>query len=163
MNSAAAKLKELNPDVIIKTHPQRVRVDTLAPLLREYDFAIDATDSHESRLLVNQAACVACKPYSFAGVLRFGGQAMTVMPGRSACYECVFPSLDGEITDPAQAGVLGAVPGILGAIQAAEAVKFLLGRGDLLEDCLLTIETLTMTFRKLTVHRNPQCPTCGSL
>jgi molybdopterin/thiamine biosynthesis adenylyltransferase len=163
VNSAAAKLKALSPDTIVETYPDQVAIETLMPLLIEYDFAVDATDSHESKLIVNRAACATRRPYSFAGVVRFGGQALTILPGRSACYECVFPSCDAEITDPAQAGVLGAVPGILGAIQAAEAVKFLLGQGDLLSDCLLTVEALSMTFRKLVVRRNPLCAACRSL
>jgi molybdopterin-synthase adenylyltransferase len=163
VDSAAAKLEALNPDIAVKTYPHRVTIETLIPLLCEYDFILDATDSHESKRVVNRAACATRKPYSFAGVLRFGGLVMTILPGRSACYECVFPSCDSEITDPAQAGVLGAVPGILGAIQAAEAVKWFLGQGDLLSDCLLTVEALTITFRKLVVRRSQLCAACGAM
>ena len=163
VDSAAARLKALDPSIAVKTYPRRVTIETLTPLLREYDFAIDATDSHGSRLIVNRAACATSKPYSFAGVLRFAGQAMTILPGRSACYECVFPSRDAEIADPVQAGVLGTVPGILGAIQASEAIKFLLGQGKLLQDTLLGLDLLTMTFRQLAVHKNSRCPACGSL
>ncbi len=103
------------------------------------------------------------KPYSHAGILRFDGQTMTVLPGRTACYRCVFnaPPPVGVVPGCSEAGVLGGMAGIIGTIQAVEALKYLLGAGELLTDRILVFDALAMRFREVSVKRNPGCPVCG--
>jgi molybdopterin/thiamine biosynthesis adenylyltransferase len=131
-------------------------------VLRDYDFVIDGTDNFPSKFLVADACHFAGKPYSHAGILRFDGQTMTVRPGATACYRCVFhaPPPAGAVPSCSQAGVLGVLAGVMGALQAAEALKFLLGQ-ELLTDSLLVYNALKTAFRKVPLKRNPRCPLCG--
>ena len=161
--SAAEKIRALNPDVYVRIHQEFLRADNILPILAEYDFVIDGTDSFAAKFLINDACVIAGKPFSHGGILRFRGQTMTVLPGQSACYRCVFnaPPPVGSVPTCSQAGVLGAIAGMLGTIQAAEALKFVTGAGRPLADCLLTFEALDMSFRKVKLHRNPRCPVCS--
>jgi len=161
--SAANKIKALNPDVTVRTYRQRARADNIRQIVREYDFVIDGTDNFPAKFLINDACYFEAVPFSHAGILRFAGQLMTVLPGRSSCYRCVFvspPPLDA-VPSCSQAGVLGVLAGVIGTLQATEAIKYLLGLGDLLTDSLLTYDALTMSFRKVALNRNPHCPLCG--
>jgi adenylyltransferase/sulfurtransferase len=162
-DSARDRIAALNPDVRVVPYRERLTAANALAILRDYDFVVDGTDSFASKFLVADACHFAGKPYSHAGILRFDGQLMTVLPGRTACYRCVFdaPPPAGAIPTCAQAGVLGAMPGVVGTLQAAEAIKFLLGRGALLTDCVLTYEALATKFRRVTVRRRPDCPLCG--
>ncbi len=103
-------------------------------------------------------------PFSHAGILRFEGQLITILPGETACYRCIFqsPPPVGAVPSCSQAGVLGVQAGVIGTLQAAEAMKYLLGIGDLLTNALLTYNALTTEFRKIKLNRNPDCPLCGS-
>ena len=135
------------------------RYNRFAPL---YDFIVDGTDNFPAKFLVNDACVLYKKSYSHGGILRFDGQTMTYVPG-STCYRCIFtnPPPKNIVPSCSQAGVLGAVAGMLGTIQAAEALKFLIGKGDLLTDRLLIFNALKMDFRSASFNRNPNCPICG--
>jgi molybdopterin-synthase adenylyltransferase len=160
--SAREKMLQLNPGVTVKTHQDRLLAHNAHDIVRDYDFVIDGTDNFPAKFLINDACVIAQKAFSHGGILRFGGQTMTYVPG-SACYRCVFlqPPPKDAVPTCSQAGVLGAVAGMLGTIQAAEALKYLLGKGQLLTDRLLTFNALAMEFRTVRFQRNPGCPICG--
>jgi len=164
VKSAKTKMCAINPDVTVKTYHELAKADNIREIIREYDFVIDATDNFAAKFLINDACFFEKKPFSHAGVLRFDGQLMTVLPGESACYRCIFGSLPSAdvARSCSRAGILGVLPGVVGTLQATEAVKYLLGIGELLTDALLTYNALTMEFRKVRFHRNPNCPLCGS-
>lgn len=161
ISSAEEKLKALNPDVQIKTYPGRLTAGNTQAIFRDFDFIIDATDNFSSKILIANACHAVKKPYSHAGILRFFGQTMTVIPGRTACYRCVFESPPKDPFVPQ--GPLGAVPGVIGSIQAIETIKYLLNIGDLLTNRLLTFDALTMRFREVPVKRNSHCKLCGRM
>lgn len=163
VQSAKEKMSAVNPDIEIVTYHEFFRADNGIDILRGWDFVIDGTDNFPAKFLINDACVIAGVPYSHGGILRFDGQTMTVQPGKSACYRCVFPSPPPKNLVPtcSQAGVLGAVAGMLGTIQAAEALKFAAGIGCGLNDCLLTFDALTMDFRKVRISRRRDCPVCG--
>lgn len=163
VESASAKCRAINPDVTVRLHPEHIRADNALAIMKDYDFVIDGTDNFAAKFLVADACHFAGKPYSHAGILRFEGQAMTVIPGKTACYRCVFrqPPPTGAVPSCSQAGVLGVLAGIVGTIQAAEAVKFLLGIGSLLTDRLLVFDALKMRFREVNFKRSTACPLCG--
>lgn len=164
VESAAAKCRAINPDVTVRLYPEHLRADNAPGILKDYDFVIDGTDNFAAKFLVADACYFAGKPYSHAGILRFEGQTTTVIPRQSACYRCLFPAPPPPNAVPScsQAGVLGVLAGIMGTIQAAEAVKYLLGIGDLLTNRLLVFDALRMTFRTVPFKRNPGCPICGA-
>ena len=163
VDSAAAKMRALNPDVDVRAYNERLTSGNALAIISEYDFVIDGTDNFAAKFLIADACHFAGKPYSHAGILRFDGQLMTVIPGKSACYRCVFnaPPPSGIVPSCSQAGVLGVLAGVIGTLQATEAVKFLLGKGELLTNSLLIYDGLAMSFRKLKLSRNPNCPICG--
>ncbi|MDR1454526.1 MAG: HesA/MoeB/ThiF family protein [Tannerella sp.] len=162
--SAKERINLLNPDVKVNAIHGLFGAGNAFDLIREYDFVVDGTDNFPGKFLINDACVLAGKPFSHGGILRFDGQTLTYLPG-TACYRCAFhsPPPPGAIPTCSQAGVLGAIPGILGAIQAAEALKFLTGAGELLTDRLLTFDARTMNFRTVRLKRNPRCPVCGEL
>lgn len=164
VESAAAKMQAINPDVQIKTYHKLLTAENALDILPDYDFVIDGTDNFAAKFLVADACHFAGKPYSHAGILRFEGQATTVIPGQSGCYRCLFrePPPPGAVPSCSQAGVLGVLAGIVGTIQAAEALKYLLGIGDLLTNRLLVFDALKMTFRDVAFERNAACPLCGN-
>jgi len=163
VESASNKMRDLNPDVKVKAYHEFVRADNIRDLIRGYDFVVDGTDNFAAKFLINDAAVMESKPYSHGGILRFDGQTMTVLPGQSACYRCVFskPPPPDIVPTCSQAGVLGAIAGILGTIQATEALKFFTGVGTLLTDSLLIFDARRMNFRKATCRSRPSCPICG--
>jgi adenylyltransferase/sulfurtransferase len=137
--------------------------DNIGDLIKGYDFVIDGTDNFGAKFLINDACVLAGIPFSHGGILRFNGQTMTILPHQSACYRCVFikPPPKGAVPTCSQAGVLGAIAGMLGTIQAAEALKYITKAGQVLTNSLLTFDALEMNFRKVKVKRNSQCPICG--
>ncbi len=161
--SAEKKLKALNPDVNIHLYNERLRAENAAGILDGYDFVIDGTDNFPAKFLVADACYFSGIAYNHAGILRFEGQTMTVLPGQTACYRCVFRSPPPADAAPScsQAGLLGAVPGVIGSIQATEAIKYLLTQGQLLTNTLLKYDALNMTFRRVGLNRDHNCPLCG--
>ncbi|GAM08000.1 putative adenylyltransferase/sulfurtransferase MoeZ [Geobacter sp. OR-1] len=163
--SARRKLEAINPETKLIPYQLRVARDNIPELLNGYDFVLDCTDNFETKFLINDACVLAGKPYSHGGILRFSGQTMTVAPGRSACYRCIFPEQPDDSTALAcsRAGVIGVLPGVIGTIQATEAIKHLLGIGEPLLNRMLTYDSLRMKFREIPIRRSPECPICGTL
>jgi len=160
--SAQEKIFSINPDVKVNTYQARVYSGNIAGIIKDYDFIIDGTDNFSAKFLINDACVFGAKPFSHGGILRFDGQTMTYVPEQT-CYRCIFtgPPPKGAVLACSQAGILGAVAGMLGTIQAAEALKFLIGKGDLLINRLLIFNALDMKFRQAQFKRNPDCPVCG--
>ena len=160
--SAKEKMQLINPDVKVNIYHERIFAENAARIIADYDFIIDGTDNFPAKFLINDACVLAKKAYSHAGILRFDGQSMTYTPG-SACYRCVFPEIPpkGVIPTCSQAGILGPVAGILGTIQAAEALKYIIGKGNLLTNRILIMNAFDMEFRTVKVKRNVNCPVCG--
>jgi molybdopterin/thiamine biosynthesis adenylyltransferase len=161
--AAAERLAALFPQVTVEAHDTRVTADNLAGLFATFDFVIDGTDDSASKYLINDGAVLCGIPFSHAGAVGFQGQTMTVLPGRSACLRCLFPTPPpaGEMPTCQETGVVGSLAGTLGVLQAAEALKCLLGTGTLLADRLLTYDALTGRWRTIPLSRAPHCPLCG--
>ena len=164
VESARAAMESLNPEVRVNTCHAFVSADNITELIRDYDFVVDATDNFSSKFLINDACVLEKKPFSHGGILEFGGQLMTWLPGEGPCYRCVFggPPPEGAVPTGRQAGVVGAVAGTIGCLQAMEAIKFLTGAGELLTGRLLTMDALSMTFRAVKLPRDKNCPVCGA-
>ncbi len=162
VESAAEMIASINPDVKPEKHKARLTKDNISDLIREYDFVVEGTDNFPTKFLVNDACYFEGKPFSLGGILRFEGNTMTHIPGH-ACYRCVFPEPPpaGVVPSCAEAGVLGAVAGMIGTVQAAETLKYLLGIGETLTDRLLTMNALTMEWRTVDVSRADNCRLCG--
>ena len=164
VESAKSTLIALNPDVDVKTYPVRYDASNAAEIAAEYQFIVDGSDNFETKFLVNDTAIELGIAFSHAGIVRLQGQTMTVIPGKSACYRCLFkaPPPPEEILNCQASGILGAVAGTLGTIQATEAVKYLAGFEDgLLTDRLLVYDAKHMKFRDVEVKRDPHCASCG--
>lgn len=162
VDSAKEKISSLNPDVRVDAFYTKADASNIGWMIDQYDFIIDATDNFDSKFLINDACVKNKKPFSHAGVLGFEGQTFTYVPG-SACYRCMFdtPPAGGDVPEPAKAGVIGFVPGIIGTIQAAEAIRYILGIGDLLVNRVLRFDGLSMDFRTMKIKPDPDCPACG--
>ena len=163
VESAKAKMLAINPDVKVRTYQEYLRAENIRAIIREYDFVVDGTDNFPTKFLVNDACVMEGIPFSHGGILRFDGQTMTVLPGKSSCYRCSFrnPPPPDAVPTCSQAGVLGAIAGMLGTVQAAEALKYLTEVGSLLTDTLLTFNAKTMDFRQIKLPRQKDCPICG--
>jgi len=161
--SARDRMLEINPGVRVECIGEWLTRENIVGVVARYDFVLDATDNFEAKFLINDACLGAGTTYSHGGILRFTGQTMTVRPGESTCYRCIFPEPpEAEVAlSCSRAGVLGVLPGVIGLIQATEAIKYLLGIGELLTSRLLTYDALTMRFREVPLARNPHCPACG--
>jgi len=163
VDSAAEKMQAINPDILVNKHLASLCADNIKDIIREYDFVIDGSDNFPTKFLINDACILAGIPFSHGGILRFEGQTMTVLPGKSACYRCVFtkPPSVNSVPTCSQAGVLGSIAGMLGSIQAAEALKYVLGIGGLLTDALLTFDAKNMDFYKIRLKKQKNCKICG--
>jgi len=163
VTSAENKMRAINSDVTVRTYQTRINAENILEIMRGYDFVIDGTDNFPAKFLINDACYFERVPFSHAGILRFYGQLITVLPGETTCYRCIFhsPPPAGVVPSCSQAGVLGALAGVVGSLQAAEAMKYLLGIGDLLTNTLLTYNALTMEFRNVRLNRNPNCQLCS--
>ena len=163
VSSAREKMEAINPDVTVEPVKAFVNASNIVDIIEGYDFVIDGTDNFATKFLINDACVMQGIPFSHGGILRFNGQTMTVLPKESACYRCVFhkPPPKNMIPTCSEAGVLGAVAGMLGTVQAAEALKYITGAGDVLADALLTFDALPMNFRKVRLKRNPNCAVCS--
>src|SRR5918999_513831 len=165
VTSAKAKLNELNPDVEVRTYPVRFEHNNATEIAAGYNFIIDGSDNFDTKFLVNEVAIRLGIAFSHAGIVRLQGQTMTIIPGKTACYQCLFqaPPPPEEILSCQQAGILGAVAGTLGTIQATEAVKYLAGLEEgLIINRLLTYDAKLMKFHGVEIKRNPQCAACGA-
>lgn len=164
--SAQDTIRSINPDTNIILHNSKVTVDNIMELLSDYDFVLDCTDRIETKFLINDACVLAEKPYCHAGVVRFGGQVMTYVPSQGPCLRCLLEDVPSPEDSPlcAQVGVLGSVTGIIGSIQATEAIKYLTASGELLTGRILNVDTLSMEFRTTKIpHSAPDCKICGSV
>jgi adenylyltransferase/sulfurtransferase len=162
VDSAAEFVADLNPDVTVERHETRVDPENVEELISGYDFVVDATDNFRTRYLVNDACTLADVPFSHGAIYKFEGQVTTVTPG-GPCYRCLFPEAppEGMVADCASTGVLGVLPGTVGCVQATEAVKAVVGVGDLLEGRMLFYDAMAMSFEEVEYRRNPDCPVCG--
>ncbi|MQL50762.1 molybdopterin-synthase adenylyltransferase MoeB [Desulfofundulus thermobenzoicus] len=162
VESARDKLVALNPDVQVEVFPERLSAASAVSLIERYDLVVDCTDNFATRFLLNETCLALGKPFIYGGVLAFAGNLMTIIPGAGPCLRCIFPvEPEQGVPGCAELGVLGAVPGIIGTLQATEAIKYLLGLGELLTGRLLTFDALSMTFYEVSVQQNPDCPACG--
>lgn len=163
VDSARDKMLALNPGITVRTHHAFVQADNITDLIADYDFVLDGTDNFAAKFLINDACVLAGKPFSHAGIIRFTGQLTTYVPEQGPCYRCLFrePPPPNAVPTCAQAGVIGAMAGTIGTLQALEAVKFLTGAGTLLTGKLLTFNALTMEFRTISLKTNPRCRVCG--
>lgn len=162
--SAAESVKELNPDITVQTYHLKITYDNILNMIKNYDFVIDCTDRFESKFLINDACVLAKKAYSHAGVVKFEGQAMTYVPGKGPCLRCLLEKVPPrqETMTCSQSGVLGAVTGVLGSVQALEAVKYILGIGELLTGKIFTFNGLSMKINVINIPKaNKLCGVCG--
>ncbi len=160
--SAQETIRAYNPDVEVVVHDTRLSSENAMDIIGGYDMVINGADNFPSRYLVNDACYLLEKPLIDGSILIFDGQATVFMPGQG-CYRCLFPTPPppGMVPNCAEAGVLGALTGLVGSIQATEALKLILGIGESLSSRLLLIDALSMDFREVRLKRNPQCPLCG--
>lgn len=161
--SAREKLLCINPEVTVVAYQERLRVENLPNLFHNYDFIIDGTDGIATKFLINDGAVLMKKPFSYAGVVQFQGQTMTVLPQRTTCLRCWFPvpPAADDIPTCQESGIIGSLAGSMGVIQATEAVKYLSGEGELLTNRLLTYDALAFRWREIHVQRSRHCPLCG--
>jgi molybdopterin/thiamine biosynthesis adenylyltransferase/rhodanese-related sulfurtransferase len=163
LESAAERLRDLNPHVDLVLHEARLTSANAMGLLRDWDVVVDGSDNFPTRYLVNDACVFLGIPYVYGAVFRFDGQVSLFATLGGPCYRCLFrdPPPPELVPSCDEAGVLGVVPGIIGTLQALEAVKLLMGAGEPLAGRLILFDALTTAFRELTVHRDPACPVCG--
>lgn len=163
VDSARETIEALNPDVKVVTINDRLTKDNVAELVAQYDLIVDGTDNFPTRYLLNDASVIARKPVVHGSVFRFEGQLTVFKPYDGPCYRCLYPEPPPMALAPscAEAGVLGILPGIVGMLQASEAIKLILEKGEPLVGRLLTFDALASEFQELKLYRNPQCPACG--
>jgi adenylyltransferase/sulfurtransferase len=161
--AAKDRLLALNPQIELIAHEVELRANNVLQLFADYDLVLDGTDRFGTRYLANDACVILRKPLVSAAIHRFEGQAMTYVPDRGPCYRCLFPSPPGEglVPNCAEAGVLGVLPGVMGTIQATEAIKLIVGAGEPLIGRLLTYDALAMRFDEFTFKRRADCAVCG--
>ena len=161
--SAKEKIQALNPDILVKTFEDRFQAKNALEYLKPYDVVIDGVDNFPAKFLINDACYFAEKPLVHGGILRFEGRVFSILPKRSACYRCIFkqPPPAGLVPSCQEAGIIGVVAGIIGTIQATEAIKLILGIGKPLTDRLLDFDAKDTKFREIQTKRNPRCPLCG--
>jgi molybdopterin/thiamine biosynthesis adenylyltransferase/rhodanese-related sulfurtransferase len=163
LESAKARLNGLNPHVSVETHPTALDSSNALQIMASYDVIVDGTDNFETRYLTNDACYLLKKPNVYGSIFRFEGQASVFWPDRGPCYRCLYPEPPppGLVPSCAEGGVLGILPGVVGGIQATEALKILLGIGEPLVGRLLLYDALGMRFEELKLRRDPKCPLCG--
>ena len=160
---AKERVASTNPDVEVVTYPVRLSSENALEILEDYDLIVDGSDNFPTRYLVNDACVLLEKPLFHGAFFQFEGQAMTIIPGEGPCYRCLFPEPPppGAVPSCQEAGVLGALAGVIGLIQTTEAIKYILGLGELLVGKLLIFNALTMSFREVRVPKEKNCPICG--
>ncbi|MFO0574006.1 MAG: molybdopterin-synthase adenylyltransferase MoeB [Polyangia bacterium] len=163
VESAQKTLTELNPDVRVIPHKTRLMSDNVLDIIKDYDLIVDGADNFPTRYLLNDAALMLKKPVLHASIFRFEGQITTFLPFHGPCYRCLYPEPPPAGMAPScnEAGVLGVLPGVIGVLQATEAVKVLLGIGETLSGRLLIYDALATKFRELKLRRDPSCAVCS--
>lgn len=164
VKSAKEAMNDINPDVTVNTYRTFVNAENIIDLIKDYDFIIDGTDNFSAKFLINDACVMAKKPFSHVGIIRFQGQLMTYVHGEGPCYRCVFknPPPKDAVPTCKQSGVIGAMGGVIGSLQAMEAIKYILGVGNLLVGKLLTYDALKMEFHTITLPKKlSTCAVCG--
>ena len=163
LDSAATKLKALNPHLDLKTFETKLTSENALELFSQFDMVADGTDNFPTRYLVNDACVLTGKPNIYGSIFRFEGQASVFATKEGPCYRCLYPAPPppGLVPSCAEGGVLGILPGLVGVIQATEVIKLILGQGDSLVGRLLLVDALGMKFRELKLRKNPECPVCG--
>jgi sulfur-carrier protein adenylyltransferase/sulfurtransferase len=163
LDSAAEKLKAINPFLNLQTFETKLTSANALDLFREFDIVADGTDNFPTRYLVNDACVLTGKPNVYGSIFRFEGQASVFATEDGPCYRCLYPEPPppGLVPSCAEGGVLGILPGLVGVIQATETIKLILGAGESLAGRLLLVDSLSMKFRELKLRKNPDCPVCG--
>ena len=161
--SAADKLRAVNPHLDLRPFETRLTSENALGILRDFDVVVDGTDNFPTRYLVNDACVLTGKPNVYGSIYRFEGQVSVFAAPGGPCYRCLYPQPPppGSVPSCAEGGVLGILPGLVGVMQATEAIKLVLGRGESLAGRLLLVDALAMRFRELKVRRDPACPVCG--
>lgn len=164
VDSAKETFESLNPDVKVVGIKDRISKDNILDLIKDYDIVVDGSDNFPTRYLVNDACVMLKKPLVSGAILRFEGQVTTVLPGEGHCYRCLFEEMPpaGLVPSCQEAGVLGAITGVIGALQATEVLKVILGKGDVLKNTLLIYDALKVNFRRVKVPKNNDCAVCGT-
>lgn len=163
VESARQRIKEINPHVIVETHETAITSDNAMELMKNYDIIIDGTDNFPTRYLTNDACVLLGKPNIYGSIFRFDGMSTVFWGKHGPCYRCMYPEPPpvGSVPTCAEGGVLGVLPGIIGVIQAIEAVKLIIGQGDPLIGRLVLFNALSMKFREVKIRKDPKCPMCG--
>jgi len=161
--SAAETIRAINPDVNVVIHQEKLSSENALEIFSQYDIIVDGSDNFPTKYLANDACVFLKKPLVFGAVFQFDGQASVFVPGNGPCYRCIFPSPPppGAVPSCQEAGVFGAVPGVIGTIQAVETIKLILGLGSSLAGRLLVYDGLAGEFMEVKIERNPDCPVCG--
>lgn len=162
--SAQATIAEMNPDVKVIPINERINSENAFQILEQYDLIVDGCDNFQTRYLINDACVMLGKPIVHGSIFQFDGQVTVLYPGKGPCYRCIFPEPPPAGLAPScqEAGVFGVLPGIIGTIQAVEAIKILLNIGDSLIGTLLLFDALTMSFNRMKLRQDENCPMCGA-
>lgn len=163
VDSAEDKLKKLNPDMVIRKYPIRLNADNIEDIVREYDVVIDALDNLASRYLLNDCCYFLKKPVVEGAIIGFEGLLMTIIPDKTPCYRCIYPvpPQDGVVPTCSDIGIIGAIAGTIGSLQALEAVKLIAGIGDTLSGRILIFDGLRLGFSEIECEKSLECPLCG--
>ncbi|MDY6779105.1 MAG: molybdopterin-synthase adenylyltransferase MoeB [Halobacteria archaeon] len=163
VDSAEEFVNQMNPDVEVEKHETRVDNTNIDNLIESYDFVVDGTDNFATRYLVNDACTLANKPFSHGAIFKFEGQVTSFTDPDGPCYRCMFPEAppEGMVPNCAAAGVIGVLPGVVGVIQATEAVKHVLGKGRTLDGRMIFYDSLDMSFDEVEIRKDPNCPVCS--
>jgi len=160
--SARETLIGINPRLVVEAHSALLTEANARELIAGYDMVLDCTDNFDTRFIINEACLSLKRPFVYGGVLSYTGQVLVIMPGQGPCFRCLYRNKpDRDVPDCSTVGVLGTVPGVIGTLQACEAIKYLAGIGELLVGRLLIYDALTATFTEVALERDPGCPYCG--
>jgi molybdopterin/thiamine biosynthesis adenylyltransferase len=162
VDSAEDRIKSINPDIDVIKIPKHMNSENAMDIAKDFDILVDGTDNFPTRYLINDVGVLANKPIVHGSIFLFDGQITTFMPNQG-CYRCLYPAPPppGMVPSCSEAGVLGVLPGIVGSVMAAEAIKIILGLGNTLVNRLLMFDALEMEFRKVKIRKDPECPICG--
>ncbi|HBD64658.1 MAG TPA: hypothetical protein DC038_09510 [Clostridiales bacterium] len=160
--SARLSLSKMNPGIRINTHVEYLSRENVNEIIKDYDIVVAAVDNFSTRYLLNDACFFMKKPLAEAGVLKFDGTATTIIPEQGHCYRCLYPNLNERLINPTEKGILGAIPGVMGFIEAAEIFKIITGAGTLLKNKIILFDGMDMEFDSIDMDKDPDCPLCGS-